>query len=157
MFQHDVVETPDRMINRLGETKYFSINTYHMQMRRRKAIEFRLADNSCCLGPLEVENWIRLILHFVEVAKGHSIPLMTWINPKEMFEFLGFFRDDLSEELKTVRFWFLLRLNLYCFDTGLPGVWSDAGRAQSWKEIREIGKCLKGKHPKQVFELFGLV
>lgn len=118
--------TPGEMIELTGSVKYLSFNTFMMVESdfARKTCEFRVGENDMCTNPLFIKNWIRLILHFVEMAvtrgmpdpyvKGNKWTSVCWLDPKDVFSFLGFWDEvpkyQLSNGLRQVRDWFLARL-----------------------------------------------
>lgn len=121
----DFFETPfllknDVIIRKVGFCKYYTINTYHLLRKNRKTIEFRIMDGKCCVDPWMAKNWTRLLLHFIECAVSKGLPQnfsegnrwsgYCWLDPIDVFEFLGFNSDDISPGLKQVREWFLTRL-----------------------------------------------
>jgi hypothetical protein len=124
----------DHLVRRLGN-KYLSLNTFHMVEGRRKSVEFRLgeaADNADF-----VENWISLVLRFVD-ASVSSLPPddYGWLDPEDIFEFMEF--DRLG--LKNLRSWFLNRLIRNC-EFG-KGMWSPSSRhhvLQKYISMRSFG------------------
>lgn len=143
----NVDEKPDQsIIEILSYVKYNSINLYHMRQGRRNTVEFRIGDNSGCTDPEIAKNWVRLILHFVEVTKDRAIPGdYLWYDPYDVFRLLQFDKR-LSPELVEVREWFIRR-GLECgFNTGLRGIWSNEGRKVSYGQFTSLGlKYLKPK------------
>jgi hypothetical protein len=132
----------------LGEHKYYTVNTYHMNKKRRNSIEFRILGNEGCLDSLIAKNWIRLLIHFVERAKERGLPRLwsnkgtswrglLWIDPIDVFEFLGFIGCELSEDMIEIRDWFLKRLKKN-ITTNLVGFWSRAARAKAIEEVDEL-------------------
>lgn len=145
----DELYNPDIIIRRLGYSKYHTINTYHYNCNRRKTIEFRIMDNDCCLDPWMAKNWIRLVIHFVEMAIKRGMPNeyypgdpwsgYCWLDPVEVFEFLGFNHNYiLSEGLQEVCEWFVDRLYLNVNDTDSVGVMSDQVRKISEGQISKL-------------------
>jgi hypothetical protein len=141
----DSMPSPESLIKRLGGSKYYTLNTYHYCNKKRKTIEFRIMDNACCLDPWMAKNWMRLVLHFVEMSLKNSLPCdyevgnkwsgYCWLDPIDVFDFLGFNSGELSLGLKQVRSWFLSRLVSQSKNTGLKGVMSDSGRLISHEQI----------------------
>ncbi len=101
--------SPSEIIKILGESKYHSINTYHLFSGERTSIEFRIGEGKLCKDAFGAKNWIRLLIHFLEVAKEKSPKNLYWLDVDEVFEFLGF-NDELSEGMKQIRNWFISRL-----------------------------------------------
>lgn len=155
LFEHDMNLSPEELIARVSGVKYYSMNTYHFykgggfssENYRKKTIEFRIAEGAACLDPFIVKNWVRLLIHFVEVARQKHMPGrykqgnpwtgLLWLNPKQVFQLLKF-DQELSPGMQQVRDWFLQRAMQYAYDTGLEGVWSNAGRAVAWREYQEL-------------------
>lgn len=144
----------ETLMRKLGICKYYSINTYHYQNRKRKTIEVRIMDNECCLNPWTTKNWVRLVLHFIERVIRRGLPEnyksndqwsgYCWLDPKDVFELLGFLPDqyDLSPGLQQVRLWFLSRLFSYGRNSGLAGAMSDQGRKISIEQVDELRAAL---------------
>lgn len=140
----------DIILKKIGHCKYYTINTFHYQNKKRKTIEFRIMDSECCLNPWMAKNWIRLVLHFVEMASQRGLPLpfksgdkwsgYCWLDPFDVFDFLGFSLDqcEISLGLQQVRSWFLSRLQLNSKNTGLCGSMSDRGRRISQSQINQL-------------------
>lgn len=138
------------LIESISGVKYYSLNTYHFvkgggflpHNSRKKTIEFRVGENSMCTDGEAVKNWVRLLLHFVEVAKDCPMPKkyeknnsktgLLWMGPDEVFSFLRF-NEPCSEGLKQVKKWFAKRILKNGFNTSLPGIWSNEGRSHSRK------------------------
>jgi len=138
------------LLKRVGHCKYYTINTFHYQNKKRKTIEFRIMDNACCLDPWMAKNWIRMVLHFVERAAARGLPApfemgnkwsgYCWLDPFDVFDFLGFTpgQYEISPGLQQVRSWFVSRLHSQSKNTGLRGVMSDKGRRISHSQIDEL-------------------
>lgn len=141
---------PQLLLKKVGHCKYYTINTYHYQNKKRKTIEFRIMDNECCLDAWSAKNWVRLILHFVECAVKRGLPIdykfgdkwsgYNWLDPLDLFEVLGFLPDQytLSPGLEQVRSWFLSRMLKHGRDSGLNGVMSDQGRKIAIAQVDEL-------------------
>lgn len=139
------------LIQYLGKCKYYSINAYHYNYHRRNTIEFRIMDHGCCLDEISAKNWIRLILHFIERSLCHGKPKnyepnnsftsYCWLDPKEVFDLLGFTGEcELSEELIEVRSWFLQRLHDFCQSSKEQGIFSKHFRKIAWQQIKKLRK-----------------
>jgi hypothetical protein len=153
------------LINRLGQTKYFTMNTFHYTAEKRKTIEFRIMDAACCKDPYMLKNWIRLLIHFVEraIAKGLPKPYQAgnqwssycWLDPYDVFYLLGFMPDqyDLSPGLQQVRRWFVQRLNLQK-SSSLKGILSNQGRRISHEQIENLHKqiCVEDQISEDIFD-----
>lgn len=144
----DTVMGPEELIRFFGNQKYTSINTYHLNKGKRPTIEFRIADNTFCRNSFYAKNWIRLVLHFVEMAK--KLPLATkyvpgdpwssylWLDPKDVFKVLGWDGShELSAGMKQVRNWFLVKIIENLGRSSL-GVLSLAGRRVAHAQVFEI-------------------
>lgn len=137
----------DYILSSLSDVKYHSASLYHMRQKRRKSVEFRIAGHDFCTNPLAVKNWVRLLLHFVDIAAKMDFPSkynkndiwsgLLWLNPKEVFELLNFDKQNLSEGMKQVRHWFLNQLKMNANEASL-GVWKAGSRNQSVREIRQL-------------------
>jgi hypothetical protein len=150
--------SPESLLRKVGDCKYYSVNTFHYQNKKRKTIEFRIMDNDCCRDSWSAKNWVRLILHFVERAIKKGLPVdyeendqwsgYCWLDPMEVFEFLGFLPEqyDLSAGLQQVRRWFLNRLFTFGRETGLSGVMGDLGRRISIKQVDELKSQILGEN-----------
>ena len=157
LFQHDLIQEPDELINAISGTKYYSMNAYHfvkgggfsVRNCRRKSVEFRIAENRGCVDPFFIKNWVRFLLHFLDVTSKLPMPSsyregdpwsgLLWLDPEDVFKLLKFDNEDLlSGGLKQVRGWFVDRLKENVLCDGLPGIWSKAGRYKNWSEITEL-------------------
>jgi hypothetical protein len=138
---------PEVLIKKLGGCKYYTLNTFHYQNKKRKTIEFRIMDSECCKNAWMAKNWIRLIIHFVETSLSRGQPHSyqfgdkwsgyCWLDPLDVFEFLGFKpnQNKISAGMQQVRSWFLSRLASQSKNTGLQGVMSDMARRISHEQI----------------------
>jgi hypothetical protein len=145
----------DYFVNRIGSSKYYTLNTFHYYNKRRKTIEFRIMDNLCCLDPESARGWILLLHLFIEssILKGppqkynpdDSFSGYCWLNPFEGFSFLGFETNSHSLDNKFVRDWFLYRLLKYGNDYLKYGVFSSSCRKKSYKEICKLEKLFQLK------------
>ncbi len=144
---------PMEIISRVSQSKYGSLNTFHFVRGggftdlndRRTTIEFRIAENAACLDPYFVKNWVRLLLHFVDITKNMMIPLkhngyprngLAWLDFNSVCDLLEF-NKQLSPGLKQVRQWFMDRIYNNGYDTGLTGIWSNTGRDVSRRQFLE--------------------
>lgn len=148
LFPHNYRIIPEDLLLRVSTMKYYSINAYHFMKgggfsttnNRKETLESRIAESTACLNPYFVKNWVRLLLHFVEMTKDRPLPDpykegdrwsgLLWLDPPDMFEILGFDKP-LSPGLDQVRRWFISRIYANGYNTGLPGIWSNAGRIDS--------------------------
>jgi hypothetical protein len=141
--------SPGELIETLGETKYFSLNTFQM-MKTKKAggnrptIEFRIGEAAGAKDAYMVKNWTRLLIHFVDCAASIPYPHpyskeknndrikngLALLNPEDVFRILGFgtdpFEFELSNGLKQTRNWFIARLmkNIAPEQVGNPRVYA---------------------------------
>jgi hypothetical protein len=94
-----------------------------------------VVENEACLDPFFIKNWIRFLLHFVEVTKNLLLPHdyregnpwsgLLWLNPKDVFKVLKF--DELmSDGLRQMKDWFIGRIMRNGYDLGLPEVFLNA-------------------------------
>lgn len=156
LFTHNFKVNSEDLLYSVSGSKYYSLNAYHFvkggsfssENCRRKTIEFRMAEGDMCLDSYMAKNWVRLILHFIEIAKDLPLPGsyrknnrksgLLWLDVKDVFKILKFDRE-VSEGLSQVRRWFLDRLSRNC-RCDLPGIWSNAGRSVSLRQIQELMK-----------------
>jgi hypothetical protein len=138
----------DLLISGVSGTKYYSLNAYHFLKgggfddcnTRKKTIEFRIGESDLCLDGFAVKNWVRFLLHFVEITKNMPLPKkyvkgdpwsgLLWLDIKDLFSVLKF-DQPCSEGLNQIKNWFLDRVGKNGYNTGLPGVWSNNGRKKS--------------------------
>ena len=128
--------TTTQLIQAFGAEKYTSVNTYHLWSGERNTIEFRIGEHTLCKNSFFAKNWTRLLIHFLETAKGRPPDNLTWLDVKDVFEFLGFLRDDLSPGMLQIRDWFLGRLH-YNAISCLDGFFKEA-RIVTKRQIGEL-------------------
>lgn len=105
IFQHDEIIDIENIINKLGETKYFTCNTFHLCKKNRRSIEIRIADHTACLDADYAVNWISLMLQFVDVFSKRKIPdKLVWENPKKLNYYL------FNNKNTNLRNWFYSRI-----------------------------------------------
>jgi hypothetical protein len=155
MFDTQDLPNPKNIIDRMGQSKYFTLNNLHYSRDKRTTIEFRIAENAACTDPVFVKNWVRLVVHFCDMAKMLPLPgryvagdpwsSLCWLDPIDVFHLLGFMpgQYNLSAGLAQVRDWFIGRMMTNMRNTGLKGVFSDEGRLHSWNELQMIAKAVK--------------
>lgn len=154
LFEHDSEYSDREIINLLGTMKYYSLNTYHKCRGNRDTIEFRIIESDGCVKPFLVKNWIKLLLHFVDVSSWAAPPKsyecddpwssFLWLDPDEVLYFLGFNHEDyvLSKGMEQVRNWFLSRLKKNIFDSNSQGIWSNLSRSQAKEKLDEAIKSI---------------
>jgi hypothetical protein len=85
--------------------KHFSANAFHLFNRRRKTLEFRLAEGT--RDSFFADMWIKTIFSFAKAAESRGLPSdYLWMTPLEVLEFMNM--DSSIEE------WFLSRLISNC-------------------------------------------
>lgn len=149
MFATDTRLDADSIIQKMGASKYYTANVYHMQKNRRSTIEFRIIGKEGCRNSFLTKNWIRLLVHFIEMAKalplrtfkpGHPWTSLCWLDPKDVMSVLGFDGTyRLSPGLEQTRNWFLSRLHTN-IRSNLEGVWSLKARQVAIDQVDELIK-----------------
>ena len=148
------------IITRISQTKYGSINAFHFvrgggfnasSEESRRTLEFRIAENTACLDPYFTKNWIRLLLHFIETTKNMKVPRsyidgdqttgLAWLDFEEVYKLLKF-DQPLSPGMQQVRQWFMNRIDINGYNTGLSGVWSNSGRYVARRQFSEVNNKL---------------
>ena len=148
VFQVDERISASTLSKKLGAHKYFSFNMYHYQRGSRKTVEFRIVGNEGCLDAFLVKNWVRLLVHFIEMCKRRKAPLqyesgnpwtgLAWLDPEQVFELLGFDGSHpLSSGLEQTRNWFLARLHNNMM-SNLPGIWCEEARSISKQSVHNL-------------------
>jgi hypothetical protein len=110
------------LMKKVGNVKYYSLNTNQMMKNGRKTVEFRIVEGDGCKDPFLIKNWTRLLLQFIEMAARRPLPpeyeegnpwsSLCWLEPSDTFKLLGFDPSEyeLSPGLQQTRNWFLARL-----------------------------------------------
>lgn len=150
---------PMDLVNRVSQSKYGSINAFHFvrgggfitENDRRQTLEFRIAENKACVDPYFVKNWIRLLLHFIDITKDKKIPSkyssgdqtsgLAWLDFPQVYSLLKF-DEQLSPGMQQVRQWFLDRIEANGNAGGHSAIWSEAGRSACRKQFFEIKNSL---------------
>jgi Putative amidoligase enzyme len=123
------------LVKILGENKYYSVNSFHLHAGDRNTLEFRIGENKLCRNAYFAKNWIRLLIHFLEIAKQTTPKSLVWLDIKEVIEFLGF-SSELSPGMIQIKNWFLARLSNNICDGSFGFV--KLGRTISIKQIKEL-------------------
>jgi len=144
------------LVEKLGKSKYYTLNTFHYYNNRRRTIEFRIMDNLCCLSPKSACCWVSLLDHFINraISSGPPGPFAAsdyfssycWLDPIDSFDFLGFSKgNDLCRRMNFVRSWLVHRLAVYGKNYLDCGVFSKTLRSGSYKEIRALQESFRNK------------
>lgn len=151
LIDHSTVPSPSALIHRVSMTKYHSLNAYHMRKSKRRTMEFRVGDNTMCLDPYAVKNWVRFLLHFVETTKGQGMPPqyrlgnkwtgLVWLEPEDVLMMLCLDKENLSLGMRQARDWFLSRLLEGTADESPPHVWSAGARSHTLEALRPYLEC----------------
>ena len=146
LLQHDQKVASTDLIKRVGNVKYYSLNTNQYLKNNRKTLEFRIIEGDGVKDPYLVKNWTRLIIHFIECARKRPFPgpydekdvwsSFLWLDPEDVFKFLGFSDNpqeyELSPGLEQTRTWFLARLQKYMAKD------TDGVRQYAYKELQDM-------------------
>lgn len=123
-FSHEERYTAQDIINRMGDVKYYSMHSKALRKgSERRTVEFRVMEGEGCRNAYLIKNWIRFLLHFVDMAlrkpiiheyiPGNQWSHLCWLDPEDVFTLLGFNDGcgyDLSRGLQQTRNWFIARL-----------------------------------------------
>lgn len=150
LVEHDTKINPEDLVATVGSVKYYSLNTNQFIRNNRKTIEFRIAEGSACKDPFFVKNWLRLLIHFVEMASKRPLPepynqekndpwmSFLWLDLKDVLHLLGFDdNNDLSPGLTETRNWFLARLQKYMSNEGV--------RSYAYNDLQNLLKEYKSR------------
>lgn len=136
---------PYEIFRVVSKMKYYSLNAYHFfkgggfdsYNTRKRTIEFRIGENEMCLDGFAAKNWIRLLLHFIEMTKNRKLPLpyqkgnhwtgLAWLEPSDVFSVLGF-DQNCTEGLDQVKRWFVERIIINGYNNNMTGFWSNESR-----------------------------
>ena len=144
---HDELLSSQELLKRFGASKYVSLNSQTFLKGSQKTLEFRIGEGDGCKDPWYVKNWVRLLLHFVEIVKDAeplapvdtgARPLNQWqgylmLDPKDCFKVLGFDGTyELSPGLKEVRNWWIARM--------LKNLKNNKSRSYAMTEVVELAK-----------------
>ena len=132
-----------------GKIKYYSLNTYHKNNKKRNTIEFRIMDYDACKNIDDIRNWIKIILHFCECAVNQGMPLkykeqnfMTgyhWLDPHDVFEFLKINNNsEVSDELNDIKKWFATRIIKNSIFSNILGFPSMNSRLYALEEVKSM-------------------
>jgi hypothetical protein len=160
MIQHDAKFNFADLAKRVGQVKYYSLNTNQMFRNGRKTIEFRIIEGEGVKDPFLIKNWVRLCIHFVEMARRLPFPgpykendpwsSLCWLDPEDALRLLGFSNDpqnyELSPGLQQTRHWLLARMDKYMSKEGPRSV-ARKELAQILERFKEEGNpVLLEKH-----------
>ncbi len=118
-YEMDINSSLDNIIYKLKDNKYYSVNCYQYFKSKKPTIEFRIGENDLCLEPYSAKCWVRLLLHFIEIAKDkHYSPKwngskwsgLALLDLEDFVEFMGF-NQNISPGLNQVKNWFLKRIS----------------------------------------------
>jgi hypothetical protein len=152
LFNPESTYTARNLINKVGEVKYFSMNTNQLKDGKRNTIEFRIIEGEGCKNPYLIKNWLRLLLHFVEITSNMQMPppyksndqwsSLLWLDTRDVFKLLGFEIDqfNLSKGLTQTRDWMVARLLQYMY----PDI-EQGPRCRAYKELLEYIEDLSKK------------
>lgn len=161
LFQHDSVYSAGDIIKKVGNVKYYTMNSNQMCQNNRPTIEFRTIEGAGCRDPYLIKNWIRFLIHFVEMAskrpmpskykEGDSWSSFCWLDTEDAMRLLGFSDNpqqyELSKGLQQTRNWFLARLNRYMSQDTEYGP-----RYYAYRELQDILKRFKDRGEEITFE-----
>lgn len=148
IFDTDIYMSPEDIILAVGDVKYYTMNTHQWQRSdgKRKTLEFRIIEGEGCKDPFLIKNWLRLLLHFVEMTARRPVPPpyvkgnpWSWVcllDPEDVFKLLGFAVNqyELSNGLTQTRNWMLARLLRY--------MTPDVKGGPRWKAYEELNKMV---------------
>lgn len=140
--------TSSSLFDILSIHKYFTLNTYHMSKGKRKTIEFRTLGEEGCKNSYITRNWIRLLIHFVEMAKNKLCPRrykvdnpmtgLLWLDLLDVMKILGFYGNyRLSKGMEELRNWFIYRIKSNV-ETKRDGLWSNEFRKITSVQLGQI-------------------
>jgi hypothetical protein len=147
LFEHNISYTPKNIIDKVGEIKYFSMNSRAYRAGERKTLEVRIIEGDGCKDPYLIKNWLRLILHFFEMTSAlppvkQYVPndpfsSLLWLDTKDVLSVLGFMpgQYELSKGLTQTRNWMLARLMKFMNP--------DIERGPRWKAYSELIEVLE--------------
>jgi Putative amidoligase enzyme len=145
LVQHDARIVPSDIVRRVGNVKYYSLNTNQMIKNGRQTVEFRIIEGDGVKDPYLIKNWTRLIIQFVERASKLAYPgnyqignpwtSFCWLDPIDVFDMLGFNPEqyELSPGLQQTRDWFLARLQKHMAKDTEGGP-----RSIAYKQLQEL-------------------
>jgi hypothetical protein len=150
LFDTEIHLSAREIILRAGDVKYYTANSnqYVRTNGKRKTLEFRIIEGNGCKDPYLIKNWLRLILHFVEMMSNTPLPYtahpyvendpwVSWVcilDTKDVLRLLGFHNDpysyELSKGLTQTRNWMLARLSSH--------MTPDLDGGPRWKAYNEL-------------------
>jgi len=134
------------LIKKVGNVKYYSLNSNQYVRNGRKTLEFRIIEGEGCKDPYLIKNWVRLLIHFIECARRLPFPTpwregdpmsgFLWLDPEDVLTLLGFNNNpvqyELSPGLTQTRNWFLARLNRHMSQD------ANGMRQVAWRQLQTI-------------------
>lgn len=140
--------SPEELVRFFGSQKYITANTFHLNNGKRFTMEFRIADGSFCTNSYFAKNWIRFLIHFVEMAKrmpfatkyvaGDPWSSYLWLDPKDVFKLLGWDGSYvLSPGMIQVKNWFLAKM-VENLGRSSVGVMSLSGRRVAHAQVFDM-------------------
>jgi len=147
LVQHDTKMSAADLIKRVGNVKYYSLNTNQYLRNSRKTLEFRIIEGDGCKDAYLIKNWTRLLIHFIEMTRKKPFPAayeendpwssFCWLDTEDVFRLLGFSNNpeeyELSPGLTQTRNWFLARLQKHMSKDVETGP-----RFFAYKELQEM-------------------
>jgi len=162
-FQHDTYLSPKQWAEEVGDVKYYSLNCNQMRKaiqagnNDRRTVEVRIAEAGGCKDAFLIKNWVRLLIHFIEMCKLRPVPHeyeegkppltnnLLWLDLEDVLTVLGFNNNpqqfELSNGLTQTRNWFLARLMKNLTPHTQPGM----PRYVVWKQLQEVLERFKAE------------
>lgn len=119
-FAADTSYSGSEIRSMMPSTRYCSLNTWSDEVRG--SFEFRIAEGT--IKSNVVKNWIRFLVHFVEMVKDKEMPEnLNWLLPEEILKLLKLVNDPTtgtqrvySSSMQEMRKWILERIKRYASD-----------------------------------------
>lgn len=145
---HNATCSSQQLVSIFGNNKYWTLSYPTAKGNvNRKTLEFRILDNTACLNPEDIFNWLQLVIHFVEVTKDNNSDKkytknnvfsgFSWLDPDDVFTFLKLYS---CEYMVDVGKWFLNRIknniNDNKFKVGKPSwMWQGGLRSLAERQL----------------------